>query len=88
MIPWWMTCRVDRWLSFLRVVDEKSYLMPHQAAKGMIPQWTTCRVDRWLNLLPDAPPGSEGHDTVVDNVEGGQVAELLAQQKEDGVQVE
>ncbi len=51
MIPWWTMCSVDRWLNFLRVVDEKSYLMPHQAVKGMIPWWTTCRVDRWLNFL-------------------------------------
>jgi hypothetical protein len=60
--------------------------MPHQAVKGMIPWWTTCRVDRWLNFLrvvdekklPDASLGGEGHDPVVDHVQGGQVAELLA----------
>jgi hypothetical protein len=39
------------------------------------------KVSFWLSSkkeLPDAPPGGEGHDTVVDNVQGGQVAELLA----------
>jgi hypothetical protein len=41
-----------------------------------------------MKKLPDAPPGSEGHDPVVDDMQGGQMAELLAQQKEDGVQVE
>jgi hypothetical protein len=31
-----------------------------------------------VEKLPDAPPGGEGHDPVVDHVQGGQVAELLA----------
>jgi hypothetical protein len=48
------------------------------------------KVSFWLSSrkgLPDAPPGGEGHDTVVDHMQGGQMAELLAQQKEDGVQI-
>ena len=31
-------------------------------------------------------PSSGGHDAVVDHVEGGQVAELLVEEEEDGVQ--
>jgi len=34
---------------------------------------------------PDPKPGGEGHDAVVDHVEGGQVAELLTEQEEEGV---
>ena len=30
-------------------------------------------------------PSSGGHDAVVDHVEGGQVAELLVEEEEDGV---
>ena len=31
-------------------------------------------------------PRGDGHDAVVDHVEGGQVAELLMEEEEDGVQ--
>jgi len=68
--------------------------MPHQAVKGMMPWCTACSMERWLNFfrssvekLPDAPPGSEGHDAVVHHMQRREVTELLAQDKEDGVQV-
>ena len=35
----------------------------------------------------DAGPGGEGHDAVVDDVQGGQVAPLLPQQEEQRVEV-
>jgi len=37
--------------------------------------------------IPDPPPGSEGHDAVVDHVKSGEVVELLPEDKEDGVDV-
>jgi hypothetical protein len=54
-----MTCKVDRWIiCLLSIAADRclcSYLMPHQAVKGMMPWCTTWRVERWLNCsLPIA----------------------------------
>ena len=35
----------------------------------------------------DPGPGGERHDAVVDHVEGGQVAELLTEEEQEGVKV-
>ena len=38
----------------------------------------------WLNW-PDTAPGSEGHDTMMENVKGGEVHPFLSEHKEKGV---
>ena len=39
------------------------------------------------NISPDSPPRGERHDAVVDDMEGGEVAVLLPQDEEEGVEV-
>ena len=40
-----------------------------------------------LVILLDSWPGSEGHDTMVDNMESGEVGELLPQQEEERIKI-